>query len=108
MCATGECHGCSVLAEPAYSGAAQARAIAADSRREADATTAALMADVSEGLRVLVTRDRVALTEAQIRDRAANIVSGLVGNFRIERLDGVCYARPAVTEQDFKREERIR
>lgn len=65
-----------------------------DAYREGVATSAALMEDVSAGLRVLVTRDGLPLTEAAIRERAANIVSGLVGNYRITRLDGVTFSRP--------------
>jgi hypothetical protein len=54
-----------------------------------DPTTERLLADVEAGLRVLQTRDGVRLDEAQIRERARNIVMGLVGNFRIESLDAV-------------------
>jgi hypothetical protein len=67
-----------------------------------------LMADVSAGLRVLVTRDGVPLTEDMVRERAANIVSGLVGNYDIKPWTGVRYARPVVTEEDFSNEGRIR
>ena len=63
-----------------------------------------LMADVSAGLRVLRTRDGVPLTEEAIAERSRNIVAGLVGNYRIERLDGVTYAREA---PDFN-DERIK
>lgn len=87
-------------------GASQAQAIAAESRRDAATLTASLMADVEAGIRVLRTRDGVALTDAQIRDRAANVVSGLLGNYRIEPLTGVRYAYP--TEEDFQSERRIR
>lgn len=63
--------------------------IVGDSRRRAEALNRSLMDDVSAGLRVLVTRDGVPLTEVAIRERAANIVAGLVGNYQITRLDGV-------------------
>jgi hypothetical protein len=48
---------------------------------------ARLLTDVSAGLRVLKSRDGVALTESQIRERAHNIVMGLLMNYRIEALD---------------------
>jgi len=76
---------------PAERGASQAQAIAAESRRDAATLTASLMADVEAGIRVLRTRDGVPLTDAQVRDRAANICSGLLGNYRIEPLTGVRY-----------------
>ena len=63
-----------------------------EAKRDALLTIGQLMADVSDGLRVLRNRDGVPLSDAQIRDRAANIVAGLVGNYRIERLDGVTYS----------------
>jgi len=46
-----------------------------------------LLADVSEGIRVLQVRDGIVLSEKQILERARNIVMGLVGNYRIESLD---------------------
>jgi hypothetical protein len=46
-------------------------------------TTAQLTADIAAGIRVLVTRDGVELTEAQVLERAANIVAGLIGNYNI-------------------------
>lgn len=46
----------------------------------------ALIEDISEGIRVLRTRDGVALTEEQIRERANNIVCGLRGNYAIQAL----------------------
>lgn len=45
------------------------------------------MHDVSEGIRVLASRDGVVLSESQILERARNIVMGLIGNYRIETLD---------------------
>lgn len=71
------------------SAAADTRRIIDDSRRAADALNKELLEDVSAGLRVLVTRDGVPLTEAAIKERAANIVCGLVVNYKIARLDGV-------------------
>ncbi len=90
------CAGCAQAHDWAR-GTAQAQSIAADSRRKADeaqATREALMRDVQSGIRVLRTRDGVPLTDDAIRERAANIVSGLVGNYRITRLDGVTFSRP--------------
>ena len=52
-----------------------------------DPTLFRLVRDISEGIRVLATRDGVPLTEGQILDRASNIVMGLMGNYRIESLD---------------------
>ena len=46
-----------------------------------------LLRDVTAGIRVLQTRDGVGLTEAQINERARNIVAGLIGNYRIESLE---------------------
>lgn len=46
-----------------------------------------LLRDVTAGIRVLQTRDGVDLSEAQITERARNIVAGLIGNYRIESLD---------------------
>ena len=46
-----------------------------------------LMRDVSAGIRVFQTRDGLGLSEDQIAERARNIVTGLMGNYRIETLD---------------------
>jgi hypothetical protein len=46
-----------------------------------------LLQDIAEGIRVLQTRDGVDLTNAQILERARNIVTGLLGNYRIRSLD---------------------
>jgi hypothetical protein len=46
-----------------------------------------LLADVSAGIRVLQSRDGLALSETQIRERARNIVMGLAMNYRIETLE---------------------
>lgn len=43
----------------------------------------ALFADVEAGLRVLVVRDGVPLTDEQISERTTNIVAALVGNYSI-------------------------
>lgn len=48
---------------------------------------ARLLTDVSAGIRVLKSRDGLSLTETQIRERAHNIVMGLLMNYRIEALD---------------------
>jgi hypothetical protein len=46
-----------------------------------------LLEDISAGIRVLQTRDGVALSDEQILERARNIVTGLVGNYKIQSLD---------------------
>jgi len=56
-------------------------------RGAVDLTMARLLTDVSAGLRVLKSRDGLPLTESQIRERAHNIVMGLLMNYRIEALD---------------------
>ena len=53
-----------------------------------DPTMNRLLVDVSEGIRVLQSRDGILLSEGQILERARNIVMGLVGNYRIESLEG--------------------
>ena len=50
-------------------------------------TLRALMDDICAGIRVLQSRDGVELTDAQIIDRARNIVMGLVGNYSIVSLE---------------------
>jgi hypothetical protein len=50
-------------------------------------TVRLLLQDVAEGIRVLQTRDGVDLTNEQILERARNIVTGLLGNYRIRSLD---------------------
>jgi hypothetical protein len=47
-----------------------------------------LLADVAAGIRVLQSRDGLAVSETQIRERARNIVMGLAMNYRIELLEG--------------------
>jgi len=46
-----------------------------------------LLQDIAEGIRVLQTRDGVDVTNEQILERARNIVTGLLGNYRIRSLD---------------------
>ena len=50
-------------------------------------TARQLLQDVAEGIRVLQTRDGIELTDEQILERARNIVTGLLGNYRIRSLD---------------------
>ena len=50
-------------------------------------TTAQLTADIAAGIRVLRDRDGVPVTEEQVMERARNIVTGLLGNYRIESED---------------------
>ncbi len=50
-------------------------------------TVRLLLQDVASGIRVLQSRDGVALSDEQILERARNIVAGLVGNYRIVSLD---------------------
>ena len=50
-------------------------------------TVRLLLQDIAEGIRVLQTRDGVDLTNEQILERARNIVTGLLGNYRIRSLD---------------------
>jgi hypothetical protein len=62
---------------------------AARSRQKAapSPTVRLLLQDVAEGIRVLQTRDGVELTDEQILERARNIVTGLLGNYRIKPVD---------------------
>jgi len=50
-------------------------------------TVRLLLQDIAEGIRVLQTRDGIDLTDEQILERARNIVTGLLGNYRIRALD---------------------
>lgn len=50
-------------------------------------TVRLLLQDIAEGIRVLQTRDGIDLTNEQILERARNIVTGLLGNYRIRSLD---------------------
>jgi hypothetical protein len=62
---------------------------AARSRQKAapSPTVRLLLQDVAEGIRVLQTRDGVELTDEQILERARNIVTGLLGNYRIRSIE---------------------
>lgn len=51
-------------------------------------TVRLLLHDIAEGIRVLQTRDGVEVSEEQIVERARNIVTGLLGNYKIRSLDG--------------------
>jgi hypothetical protein len=50
-------------------------------------TVRLLLQDVADGIRVLQTRDGVELSDEQIIERARNIVTGLLGNYRIRSID---------------------
>jgi hypothetical protein len=50
-------------------------------------TVRLLLQDVADGIRVLQTRDGVELSDDQIIERARNIVTGLLGNYRIRSLE---------------------
>jgi hypothetical protein len=54
-------------------------------------TVRSLLQDVAEGIRVLQTRDGIDLTNEQILERARNIVTGLLGNYRIRALENRDY-----------------
>ena len=56
-------------------------------RQDEQRTIGRLLADVAAGIRVLATRDGIALTEKQVIERARNIVAGLMGNYRILSFD---------------------
>jgi hypothetical protein len=51
-------------------------------------TVRLLLQDIAEGIRVLQTRDGVEVSEEQILERARNIVTGLLGNYKIRSLEG--------------------
>lgn len=65
----------------------------------------ALVADVAEGIEMLRRPHvaGVALTDEQIMDRARNIVGGLLGNYKFERLPAA--EAPLVTAQGQARAE---
>ena len=46
-----------------------------------------LLQDVADGIRVLQTRDGIELSDDQIIERARNIVTGLLGNYRIRAIE---------------------
>src|SRR5262245_21879304 len=50
-------------------------------------TVRLLLQDIAEGIRVLQTRDGIDLSNEQILERARNIVTGLLGNYRIRSLE---------------------
>jgi len=50
-------------------------------------TVRLLLQDIADGIRVLQTRDGVDLSNEQILERARNIVTGLLGNYRIRSLE---------------------
>ena len=50
-------------------------------------TVRLLLQDVADGIRVLLTRDGIPLSDDQIEERARNIVAGLLGNYRITSLE---------------------
>jgi len=52
-------------------------------------TVRLLLQDIAAGIRVLRTRDGLDIADEQILERARNIVTGLVGNYRIASLDPV-------------------
>ena len=63
-------------------------------------TVRLLLQDVASGIRVLQSRDGVALSDDQILERARNIVAGLVGNYKIVSLDPTApRTRARATEQ---------
>ena len=62
-------------------------------------TLRALMDDICAGIRVLQSRDGVELTDEQILERARNIVTGLMGNYRIVSLEPRPTRAPGHAEQ---------
>jgi len=52
-------------------------------------TVRLLLQDIAEGIRVLQSRDGVDLSNEQILERARNIVTGLLGNYRTLALKSV-------------------
>lgn len=52
-------------------------------------TVASLVKDVAAGLRVWRDRDKMPLTDAQVSERAVNIVAGIVGNYDVVSLERV-------------------
>ena len=65
-------------------------------------TVRLLLQDIAEGIRVLQTRDGIDLSNAQILERARNIVTGLLGNYRIRALDSreLRVARLPISQMD--------
>jgi hypothetical protein len=62
-------------------------------------TVRLLLQDVAEGIRVLQTRDGIDLSDEQILERARNIVTGLLGNYRIRALEANEPREPAEVHQ---------
>jgi hypothetical protein len=64
-------------------------------------TVRLLLEDIAAGIRVLQTRDGIALSDEQILERARNIVAGLIGNYRIRSLEAHARAsaHPRVVHQ---------
>ena len=65
-----------------------ARARGREASHPTQPTVRMLLQDIAEGIRVLQTRDGVDVSEEQILERARNIVTGLLGNYKIRSLDG--------------------
>jgi len=65
-------------------------------------TVRLLLQDIAEGIRVLQTRDGIDLSNEQILERARNIVTGLLGNYRIRALDArdIRLARLPLSQMD--------
>ena len=65
-------------------------------------TVRLLLQDIADGIRVLQTRDGVEVSEDQILERARNIVTGLLGNYKIRALDGkeLRVERPPLLQMD--------
>src|SRR5262249_33837933 len=66
-------------------------------------TVRMLLQDIAEGIRVLQTRDGLDLSNEQILERARNIVTGLLGNYRIKALgvrDNLRVARLPMSQMD--------
>ena len=63
------------------------------------ATVRLLLQDVADGIRVLRARDGLDISDDQILERARNIVTGLVGNYRITSRDPVAPRPPGPRAQ---------
>ena len=62
-------------------------------------TVRLLLQDIASGIKVLQSRDGLALSDEQILERARNIVAGLVGNYRIVSLDPTAPRTPTRTAE---------
>jgi hypothetical protein len=59
---------------------------------------APLLADLMAGLRVLRDRDRVPISDEQIRERAAHLATAILGNYEVRPLlSDVAEKSPAVS-----------